>query len=162
MFKYISEILGKFSMGQRIIALLLLLLTITIISITPSILDAFTQDNTELSEKIEKQSSEIKTLNIEIDTLNSKIIRNARQCTDDILEREQQIMAEIDRLRNQIENTPVVMSSQMNLYNVNDSNVVTRQPAAVTIEDPRPKLMMDGLKKIKNGIVEDMKNRSGK
>jgi len=68
MFKYISEILGKFSMGQRIIALLLLLLTITIISITPSILDAFTQDNTELSEKIEKQSSEIKTLNIEIDT----------------------------------------------------------------------------------------------
>ena len=71
-------------------------------------------------------------------------------------------MAEIDRLRNKIENTPVVMSSQMNLYNVNDSNVVTRQPAAVTIEDPRPKLMMDGLKKIKNGIVEDMKNRSGK
>ena len=51
MFKYISEILSQFSKTQRVMALLMVLTTITIITIAPSLIDSITEDRTELELK---------------------------------------------------------------------------------------------------------------
>lgn len=157
MFKYISEILGKFSMGQRIVALLLLLLTITIITISPNLIDALTQDNTELDMKIERQKSEIITLTNEVDTLKNQIRKNARDCTNEIIEREKEIMKEIDDLRASIQGMSVKSSQSLKIYDPNDTNYI---PSPVMIEDPRPEMMMDGLKNIQRKIQIDLDKRS--
>ena len=44
MFKYIVDIIKQFTPQQRILALLMLLLTITIISVTPNITGAIAKD----------------------------------------------------------------------------------------------------------------------
>ena len=78
MFKYISEILSKLSMGQRLLALVFLLLSITFISVGPKIVNAFTQDNEELKTKVELQRSEIIELpdpSLEYTAKNIKQIR---------------------------------------------------------------------------------------
>ena len=55
MFKYISEIIGKISVAQRIWALVFVLIAIVIVTLGPSTLDALSQDNEELEFKVERQ-----------------------------------------------------------------------------------------------------------
>ena len=62
MFKYISQILSQFTKTQRVIALLMLLTSITIITIGPKLIDSITLDRKELEEKITKQKTRIKYL----------------------------------------------------------------------------------------------------
>jgi len=59
MFKYISEILSKFTQGQRIIALLLLLFSITLIAIGPKIVESFTHSTDELEIRVQSQNTQI-------------------------------------------------------------------------------------------------------
>lgn len=160
MFKYISDILGKFSMGQRIVALLLLLLTITIITISPNLIDALTQDNTELDVKIERQKNEIDFLQKEVDTLKVTIRNNSRECTDEIIKREKEIMEEIEILRNRIRSMGSYHreSNPIKIYDGHDTIVTL--PSPVIMEDPRPEMMMDGLKNIQRKIQIDLDKRS--
>ena len=158
MFKYISEILGKFSMAQRITALLLLLLTITIITLTPKVIDATTQDCGELTEKVNRQQKEITSLNDDVDTLRFQLRKNSKECTDEIIKREKEIMEEIDRLKNSLRG----MSSQNRIESriYSEDTVVMSQPRI--IEDPRPDMMMDGLNKIQRKLQKDIDTRGGK
>ena len=66
MFKYISGILGTISPGQRLVALSILLLSITLIAIGPKIVNSFTHDTEELNNKINLQKSEINDLTVRI------------------------------------------------------------------------------------------------
>jgi len=155
MFKYISEILSQFSMTQRIMALLIVLSSIIIITIAPKLIDATTQDCVELSDKIKRQKADIVILNEDVESLKQQIRKNSQECTDEILRREKEIMEEIDNLRNSIERN----TQRRNLTKIQDTISNER---IITIEDDRPKMMMDGLKKIKRNIEIDMDNRINK
>ncbi len=92
MFKYISDILSKISMKQRLGALAIVLLAIVIISTAPKIVNSFTQDTEELKVKVERQRVQIMELSNQVDTLNDIIISEKRSCTNRFVNREKEIM----------------------------------------------------------------------
>lgn len=152
MFKYISEIIGKFSMTQRITALVVLLITITTITLGPSILDAVSQDNEELNLKVERQRRQLILLSNEVDSLTFVIRKNQRDCTNQIIEREEEIYAQLDRLERELR------SRNRNLNMIqSDTIVASRQ---IRVVDNSMDDMMNGIKKIKKDIkvhVEECK-----
>ena len=99
MFKYISEILSQFSKTQRVMALLMVLTTITIITIGPSLIDSITTDRKELEDKITNQSNRIKILENQVDTLDSKIRESQKSCTQEIWTREEEFIKMLDEIR---------------------------------------------------------------
>jgi hypothetical protein len=99
MFKYISEILSQFTKTQRVMALLMVLTTITIITIGPSLIDSVTEDRTELELKITKQTQRITSLENHIDTLDFRIRESQKSCTQEIYARENEFIQMLDEIR---------------------------------------------------------------
>jgi len=99
MFKYISEILSQFSKTQRVMALLMVLTTITIITIGPSLIDSITTDRKELELKIIKQTERITLLENHTDTLDWKIRESQKSCTQEIYARENEFIQMLDEIR---------------------------------------------------------------
>ena len=152
MFKYISEIIGKFSMTQRITALVVLLIAITTITLGPSILDAVSQDNEELNLKVERQRRQLILLSNEVDSLTFVIRKNQRDCTNQIIEREEEIYAQLDRLERELR----LRNRNLNMIQ-SDTIVASRQ---IRVVDNSMDDMMNGIKKIKKDIqvhVEECK-----
>jgi hypothetical protein len=175
MFKYISEILSKFTQGQRIIALLLLLLSITFISIGPKMVESLTYNDVELKSKVSSQTTQILELNARVTELNTQIIENQRECTNSIVTRESEIMMEIVELESRIKKE---MRNQRNL--VKDEEIIVNrmekyddeypievmsaapEPKPIKIETPQTnQMMLEGLSKIKSNIKKDIKSKSG-
>jgi predicted nuclease with TOPRIM domain len=92
MFKYISDILEKLSTRQRLTALIVLLASIVIITIGPKIALILSQDNEELSGKVERQRTEIEELNKTVSDLSDQIIDGQKSCTDRFVARESEIL----------------------------------------------------------------------
>lgn len=176
MFKYISEILSKFTQGQRIVALLLLLFTITLISIGPKIVESLTSSDEELKLRVESQNIQIQELNKRVTELNTQIISNQRECTDAIVEREVEIMNQIADLETRIkkehskyknleihQSDPIV--SRMEKYDEQYPRVAMSpapEPQQVKIEIPQTnQMMLEGLNKIKSNIKKDIKSKKG-
>ena len=105
MFKHISEILSKLSTGQRLMALIFLLLSITFISVGPKIIDSLTHDTEELKVKVENQRSEIQTLTQRVTQLNDQVIEGQMACTDKFVTREREILVMISTLEAEAQKT---------------------------------------------------------
>jgi cell division protein FtsL len=88
MFKYIAAILKTISPAQRVIALSIVLLSITLISVGPKIVSSFTQDTEELKAKVELQRTEIAGLTTRVNELNKQVLDNQRACTNEIIQKE--------------------------------------------------------------------------
>jgi hypothetical protein len=152
MFKYISEIIGKFSITQRITALVVLLIAIITITLGPSILDAVSQDNEELNLKVERQRRQLILVSNEVDSLTFIIRKNQRDCTNQIIEREEEIYAQLDRLERELR------LRNRNLSMITSDTIVASRQARVI--DNSMDGMMNGIKKIKKDIkvhVEECK-----
>jgi hypothetical protein len=102
MFKYISEILAQFSRPQKILALLLVLFSVMTISIAPSLISALTVDCEELKLQVERQNKRIFSLESLVDTLDTKIRSNQRECTNEISSREEEFLKMLDDLKSEI------------------------------------------------------------
>ena len=105
MFKYISEILSKLSVGQRLLALVFLLLSITFISVGPKVIDSLTHDTEELKIKVENQRAEIQTLTQRVAQLNDQVIEGQMSCTNKFVQREQEILIMISSLEAEAQKT---------------------------------------------------------
>jgi len=101
MFKYISGILKTISPGQRLVALSVLLLSITLIAIGPKIVNSFTRDTEELNNKINLQKSEINDLTVRVKELNKQVIDNERECTNSIVAKERELLSAILEIENE-------------------------------------------------------------
>ena len=84
-FKYIVEILKQFTHAQKILALLMLLLSIIMITLGPKMIDSMTTDTTELSAHIiqqdniiKLQNKRIRNLELTADSLDTKIRNGER------------------------------------------------------------------------------------
>jgi hypothetical protein len=99
MFNSIADILGKFTPQQRIIALLLVLFTITIVSVGPQLIESLKPVvPEEYAELVEEQNKKIQYLSSEIVDLNNKIVEGNQDCTNRIISREKEIAIYIDDL----------------------------------------------------------------
>ena len=133
MFKYISKILAQFSTPQKIVALSMLLLAIVIITIAPSLISSITLDRDELDSEIKKQDVKIEKLESDVDSLESSIRRNEKECTNQIVFREEEFLQMLDQLKGDIrsnnKNTEErivrlnTISTEKKIYPVGDSSV---------------------------------------
>jgi hypothetical protein len=80
-------------------ALLMVLTTIAIISIGPSLIDSITTDRKELESKITKQAERITLLENQIDTLDWQIRESQKSCTQEIWARENEFIQMLDEIR---------------------------------------------------------------
>jgi len=103
MFKYISTILSQFTSAQRIMALLILVFTIVIISLGPSLIGAITLDRDELTRDLNRKETRINYLEKKIDTLSDQIIESRRSCTNEITNREEEFVRMLDKLKKELE-----------------------------------------------------------
>jgi len=91
MFKNVSGILGQITPKQRIIALLMLLFTTVLVLTGPQLINSLRTVPTEYLELIDVQNEKIQSLSSQVITLNEDVVAQSRQCTNRILERENEI-----------------------------------------------------------------------
>ena len=127
MFKYIAEILSQFSTPQKVIALSLILLSIVIITLGPSIIES----NEELTEEIVNKNNKIKSLEIELNKKDSTIRIEQKSCTNEILEREKQFISMLDDLQNKAkkDNNKIISKTNMeSLYSIGGNDTIMYSP----------------------------------
>ena len=129
MFRYISEIIAQFSTPQKVIALSLILLSIVIITIGPSMIES----NDELKEEIDTKTIKIKALESELNEKDTKIRSEQKSCTNQILEREKEFVAMLDYLQNKAkkDNNKIISQTNMEFFpviSVSDSLLYSPEP----------------------------------
>ena len=98
MFKNISGILGQITPKQRIIALLMLLFTTVLVLTGPQLINSLRTVPTEYLELIDVQNEKIQSLSSQVIKLNEDVVAQSRQCTNRILERENEIATMVSDL----------------------------------------------------------------
>jgi hypothetical protein len=102
--KYVSEILEKLSTGQRILGLLMLLCTIVLLYLGPKMMDTVSISERGYNERLTKMETRIFSLEEEV-ALKSELLRKEKMgCTETIIRRENEFLALLDGLQNNIEN----------------------------------------------------------
>ena len=167
MFKYISEILSKFTQRQRIVALVILLISIIIISVGPKITESLTYDDKELKLRIESQNTHIIELNQRVNELNTQVINNQRECVNEIVRRETEILEIINEIegytRKMKNETRIVNSESRNNYRIisNDTVEVMGMMSppinkTTVIENKRDEKLIKMITKLKKKVSEDI------
>lgn len=111
MFRYISQIIAQFSTPQKIIALSLILLSIVIITIGPSLID----DKSELKDELLNKDQKIKELEIDLNHKDSLIRKEQSNCTNQIVEREKEFISMLDNLKDKAKKGDDKIIRQTNL-----------------------------------------------
>lgn len=110
----------------------MLLLSIVIISIAPSIISSVTLDRDELNSEIKRQDTKIKNLEIHADSLEYKIRKSGMECTNQIVLREEEFLEMLENLKGDLRNHNNMedrivrlntVSKEKRIYPVGDSSV---------------------------------------
>lgn len=166
MFKYIKEILSQISPAQRLIALVFLLFSISLILVGPKIVESLTHSDEELIVITNRQRDQIIQLNAELSQLNLEMIKNKTECTNLVIGREKEILKMIEDLQRGVGNRNFferrelepATGSGSNYHVVNGDTIrVAMSPAPRQLEDDRVPMMMEGLNKIKNQLKKNIK-----
>lgn len=170
MFKYISQILSKFTQGQRILALCILLVSITFIMVGPKIINSLTYDDTELKTQLTEKTNEINQLRKDVAELNTRVQQTQMECTDRVFQREQEILKMIEDLQNRAASCTLPKKTNLEKQNIIDEGSeggerVLRMEAAprtiIQIDETtaeQNRIMNEGLKKITKKIKQHGKN----
>lgn len=162
MFKYISQILNKFTQGQRILALCILLFAITFITVGPKIVSSLTYDDTELKAQLNEKTNEINQLRKEVSELNLQVQETQIECTDRVFQREQEILKMIEDLQKSAASCKP-KETNIQKMNIKDEGIEGDE-RVLRMEAPRPiiqidehaaeqnRIMSEGLKKITKKI----------
>lgn len=132
-FKEIPQILSEFSKTQKLLALILLLFTIVIITIAPSLISAITMDRNELENKINTKQAEIENLKSSIFELDSLVRSNQQNCTNEILKREYEFLQMLEELKqdvkkNQVTPNLVFENLEKNNFTTDSIMVLEKKP----------------------------------
>ena len=151
MLKHFSEILKQFTRNQRIIALLLLSITMIFLVVGSKLVYTMSPEVSDLKDTIKEYRLELRELRLEVSNLNSELRRSQRDCTDLIMQRESEIMREIYELESRIRESvrksiPLAMVPE---YNRNDS-IFHSEP--ILIDDSQTEMILEGLKTIRQNI----------
>jgi hypothetical protein len=98
MLKYVGDILSKFTQSQRIIALLILLISIILMTNGDQLIKSFKGNTEDVKIRLENQQRQIIILQEETSRLNQQIIDNQISCTNKIIEREKELAIKIQKI----------------------------------------------------------------
>lgn len=150
MFKYLSEILKQFSPTQRILALLILVLTITILTLGNTYLNNVSVDTEYYKEQIKILNKKI----VDSETRHGdELIESHRTCTQEMIQRELDIVDEIERLKIALSNG----QRQQNRMIVSSDSIL---PSPIMIGPTNMELMLDGLENLKGKILTNVNEMS--
>lgn len=173
MIQYISGILDKVSLKQRLLALALLLITIIALTLGDSIIKSFKPDNEAKDQTVQLQKRQIQqltqtvsNLTLRVDSLSTEVSQSYIQCSNRMIKREKEIYVQIEELQKELTTTTVVRSASRKVVmslpppaEVNDTVV-----AAFIVKDAAPEAVtrtsdvtkevkvFRGLDKIKKGL----------
>ena len=147
MFNSIADILGKFTPQQRIIALLLVLFTITIVSVRPQLIESLKPVvPEEYAELVEEQNKKIQYLSSEIVDLNNKIVEGNQDCTNRIISREKEIAIFIDDLIRMGQNS---MRENQIIHAIDTTSTL---PSAPIVDNSMMFTMVNALQSLKENL----------
>jgi hypothetical protein len=150
MFKYLSEILKQFSPTQRILALLILVLTITILTLGNTYLNNVSVDTEYYKEQIKILNKKI----VNNETRHSdELIESHRTCTQEMIQRELDIVDEIERLKIALSNG----QRQQNRIIVSSDSIL---PSPIMIGPSNVELILNGLDNLKGKILTNVNEMS--
>ena len=162
MLQYFKDILMTFSKTQRIWALIILCISVFFITFGSDIIDVLKPDPTQQNLIINRQSKQILYLNtqldsssIRIDVLTQKVIDGQTQCTRQRLNREKEIITQIDEIMIMVRGN--VRPHQMVIKPhpsppVNGDTIVVAASEVRYIEDDNSEQIMKGLCDLKEKI----------
>lgn len=160
MFKYLSDILSKFSPQQRLLALVILLSSILLITFGGKIIDSFNSGTKPLQRQITRLKSENTELSNQLDTLRGVVLANELQCSEDILEVRRKILDDLGILERNVmnqmrlkENTSHMMGKRMEIGT--GDTMVASSPIIRLPDTETEKMMLKGIRDLKERIKTD-------
>lgn len=167
MFKYLSDILSKFTPQQRIIALGLLLFTAVLLGLGNSLIDAYSKSDEVLSDKVRRLELSQSILIKENDSLYNSLSNSQIQCSRDIMDVRTKILEDLGVLEREMVNRKSKINYKVESYqptqyidNFGDTVVVSQmrspQPVQIQIED-NSEIMVKAIRNLKEKIKKDLK-----
>jgi hypothetical protein len=173
--KYFSNILDKINKTQRVLALVILSVTIILLTLGSLVIKTLRPDDTALRNQIDIQNQTIKNLRIEQTTLNKRLIKlngdfinGQMECTDRVVKRELEITKEIDNLIMLIDKNKMIKKLEKNsvskmdypiIYDENGNEIHIVKSEIEPIPTPETNtsddLLIIELKKIKKKISKN-------
>lgn len=160
MFKYLSDILSKFSPQQRLLALVILLSSILLITFGGKIIDSFNSGTKPLQRQITRLKSENTELSNQLDTLRGVVLANELQCSEDILEVRRKILDDLGILERNVmnqmrlkENTSHMMGKRMEIGT--GDTMVASSPIIRLPDTETEEMMLKGIRDLKERIKTD-------
>ena len=160
MFQYISQILKSFTPGQRILALLILVISIVTITLGPSFINSNTSTCDELTIRLKSQEQQIVELNQRVSELNTQVLTGQKECTDNLIAKQKEIMDIVNGMIKDAEcsNKQTIVKSEesrkMNMKRVDNGDGSNGEVSEMRIPEPEPKVIIikdnsDMVKKLK-------------
>ena len=173
MFNYISQILKNFTSSQRILALLILVASIVIITLGPSFINSNTNTCDELTIRLKSQEQQIIELNQRVNELNSQVLTGQKECTDNLISKQKEIMDIINGMIKDAEHSnkkTIVKTNETRkttMKIIDDGNQSTGEVSAMMIKEPETKViivkdnteMIKKLKTMKSNIQNNFKTK---
>jgi len=169
--QYFKDIISLFSITQRLWVLTILCVSTFFITFGSDIIEVLKPDPSQLILVVKRQKKEIISLNTQLDTLSfrvndltQEVIDGQSQCTNKRIEREKEIIAQIDELQNMLRGSikphPMAMKKMLIRQSKSKSVPVSdRIPIRITdvdsirvIPDDNTELAISALRELKNRI----------
>jgi hypothetical protein len=154
MMQYFKDIISLFSITQRLWVLTILCISTFFITFGSDIIEVLKPDPSQLNLVVKRQKKEIISLNTQLDTLSfrvndltQEVIDGQSQCTDKRIEREKEIIAQIDELQNMLRGS--IKPHPMAMKRTNDTVAVE---SIRVIPDNNTELAISALRELKNRI----------
>ena len=164
MIQYFTEILKTFSTAQRIWALIILCISVFFITFGSDIIDALKPDQTQQNLVIKRQRIMITSLNTQLDSLSfrvddltQEVIDGQSECTRKRINREKEIIAQIDEIENMVRGNVRPHQMIRNDGPGSSNSKVTLDTVRIVRDEPRY-VEDDNSEKIIKGLC-DLKNK---
>jgi len=161
MIQYFKEILTTFSIAQRIWALIILCIAVFFISFGSSIIEAVKPDPTQQNLVVKRQKKQIIYLNtqldsltIRVDDLTQEVIDGQSECTRRRIDREKEIIAQIDEIEKMIRGNAMrqQLIRRTSEKSVSDTIRIVRDENSYEIYDDNTGQIIEGLCNLKKKI----------
>jgi hypothetical protein len=170
MMQYFKDIISLFSITQRLWVLTILCVSTFFITFGSDIIEVLKPDPSQLILVVKRQKKEIISLNTQLDTLSfrvndltQEVIDGQSQCTNKRIEREKEIIAQIDKIMNMVRGSvkPHEMTIRERLIRQSKSSVpvsdgtpirITNVDSIRVIPDDNTELAISALRELKSRI----------
>lgn len=148
MFNYISQILKNFTSSQRILVLLILVVSIVIITLGPSFINSNTNTCDELTIRLKSQEQQIIELNQRVNELNSQVLTGQKECTDNLISKQKEIMDIINGMIKDAEHSnkkTIVKTNETRkttMKIIDDGNQSTGEVSSMMVKEPETKVII--------------------